>query len=69
MDSLAVSLQFGSTNYESNSTPVSGIGNQSRNCATGKSLDFNDRESHKLRLSDNGLQSDREVLLEAQVDT
>ena len=54
MDSLAISLQSGSTNYESNSTPVPGIVNQSRNCATGKSLDFNDRESHKLRLSDIG---------------
>jgi hypothetical protein len=52
MDSLAVSLQSGSTNYESNSTPVPEIVNQSRNCATGKSLDFNERESHKLRLSD-----------------
>ncbi len=55
MDSLAVSLQPGSTNYESNSTPVPGIGNQSLNCATGTSLDFNDRESHKLRLSDTGV--------------
>jgi hypothetical protein len=45
MDSFAVSLQSGSTNYESNSTPVPGIVNQSRNCATGKSLDFNERES------------------------
>jgi hypothetical protein len=52
MDSLAISLQSCSTNYESNSTPVPEIGNQSRNCATGKSLDFNERESHKLRLSD-----------------
>jgi len=55
MDSLAVSLQSGSTNYESNSTPVPEIVNQSRNCAPGKSLDFNERESHKLRLSDTGL--------------
>jgi hypothetical protein len=52
MDSLAVSLQSGSTNYESNSTPVPGIVNQSRNCATGNSLDFNERESQKLRQSD-----------------
>jgi hypothetical protein len=52
MDSLAVSLQSGSTNYESNTTPVPQIVNQSRNFATGKSLDFNDRESHKLRPAD-----------------
>jgi hypothetical protein len=49
-----VSLQSGSTNYESNSTPVPGIVNQSRNCATGKPFYFNERESQKLRHSDRG---------------
>jgi hypothetical protein len=42
MDRLAVLLQSGSTNYESNSTPVPGIGNSSRNCETGTSFYFNE---------------------------
>ena len=42
IDSPAMSLQSGPTNYESKPTPVPGIVNQSRNCATGKSLDFNE---------------------------
>jgi hypothetical protein len=54
MDCLVVSLQSGSTNYESNTTSVPQIVNQSRNCATGKSFDFTDRQSHKLRPADKG---------------
>jgi hypothetical protein len=52
MDSLAVSQQSGSTNYESNSTPVPEILNRSQNYATGKSKDSNARQSQKLRQSD-----------------
>ncbi len=51
-DSLVVSLQSGATNYESNTTQVPQIVNQSRNFATGTSFDFNDRESQKFRPSD-----------------
>ena len=52
MDCLAVSLQPGSANCESNATSVREIVTQSGNCAIDKGLDFNAQESNKLRYSD-----------------